>query len=92
MIPLQVVIDGLSRPEGEVPPAEVAAALRAGRRVSTSRRRPRPSAPPTPSWPPPGWAAVVSVHLSGGISGTVGAAELAARGGAAAGAGASTPG
>ena len=40
IIPLQVVIDDLSRPESDVRPREVADALRAGRRVSTSRPTP----------------------------------------------------
>src|SRR5512133_2870094 len=39
IIPLQVVIDDLSRPESEVLPREVARALRAGRQGSTSRPR-----------------------------------------------------
>ena len=33
IIPLQVVIDDISRPESEVRPCEVARALRAGRQV-----------------------------------------------------------
>ena len=80
VIPLQVVIDGRSRPEGEVDAAEVAAALRAGRRVSTSRPTPDVVAATYAELAAAGCSGVVSVHLSGGISGTAEAAEVAARG------------
>ncbi|MBP2416008.1 DegV family protein [Microlunatus capsulatus] len=80
VIPLQVVIDGRSRPEGEVDAAEVAAALRAGRRVSTSRPTPEVVAAAYAELAAGGCTGVVSVHLSGGISGTAQAAEVAARG------------
>ncbi|GAA1432011.1 DegV family protein [Microlunatus lacustris] len=79
VIPLQVVIDGRSRPEGEVQAAEVAAALRAGRRVSTSRPSPEAVAAVYAELAAAGCSSVVSVHLSGSISGTVEAAEVAAR-------------
>ncbi|GAA1829979.1 DegV family protein [Microlunatus capsulatus] len=80
VIPLQVVIDGRSRPEGEVDAAEVAAALRAGRRVSTSRPTPEVVAAAYAELAAGACTGVVSVHLSGGISGTAQAAEVAARG------------
>lgn len=80
VIPLQVVIDGRSRPEGEVDAGEVAAALRGGRRVSTSRPTPEVVAATYAELAAAGCTGVVSVHLSGGISGTAQAAEVAARG------------
>ena len=79
VIPLQVVIDGRSRPEGEVDAAEVAAALRAGRRVSTSRPSPEVIAAGYAELAAAGFSSVVSVHLSGSISGTAEAAEVVAR-------------
>ena len=78
VVPLQVVIDGRSRPETEVAAAEVAAALRAGRSVTTSRSTPEVLARPTPTGRR-GAEAVVSVHLSAKISGTCAAAEQAAK-------------
>ena len=78
VIPLQVVIDDRSRPESEVPAAEVAAALRAGRRVSTSRPAPEVIAARYADLAEAGYEAIVSVHLSAKISGTCAAAERAA--------------
>ena len=78
VIPLQVVIDGVSRPESEVPAAEVADALRAGRRVSTSRPTPEVIGSRYADLAGSGHDAIVSVHLSAKISGTCGAAEVAA--------------
>ncbi len=80
VIPLQVVIDGHSRPETEVPPHQVADALRAGSRVSTSRPTPEVIAAAYADLAAAGHTAIVSVHLSERISGTVGAAEIAAAG------------
>lgn len=85
VVPLQVVIDGVSRPEaaaGGVPdavtPGEVAAALRQGRPVTTSRPAPEVFAATYAALAAEGFDAVVSVHLSSGVSGTVQAAEVAA--------------
>ena len=78
VIPLQVVIDGVSRPESDVPAAEVADALRAGRRVSTSRPTPEVIGSRYADLAGAGHEAIVSVHLSAKISGTCGAAEVAA--------------
>ena len=78
VIPLQVVIDDRSRPESEVPAAEVAAALRAGRRVSTSRPAPEVIGARYADLAEAGYEAIVSVHLSAKISGTCAAAERAA--------------
>jgi DegV family protein with EDD domain len=78
VIPLQVVIDERSRPESEVPAAEVAAALRAGRQVTTSRPTPEVIGHVYTELAAAGYAAVVSAHLSARISGTCGAAQVAA--------------
>jgi DegV family protein with EDD domain len=78
IIPLQVVIDDLSRPESDVRPLEVACALRAGRRVSTSRPTPDVIGHTYAALEAAGYDAIVSVHLSSKISGTCGAAQVAA--------------
>ena len=78
VVPLQVVIDGRSRPETEVAAAEVAAALRAGRTVTTSRPSPEVFASTYAELARQGARAVVSVHLIAKISGTCAAAEQAA--------------
>ncbi|HJY45545.1 MAG TPA: DegV family protein [Propionibacteriaceae bacterium] len=78
IIPLQVVIDDISRPESEVRPCEVAAALREGRKVSTSRPTPEVIANTYAELAGAGYDAIVSVHLSSKISGTCGAAQVAA--------------
>ena len=78
VVPLQVVVDGNSRPESDVPAAEVAAALRAGRSVTTSRPSPESFAATYADLAGRGVTAVVSVHLSAEISGTCAAAERAA--------------
>ena len=80
LVSLQVVIDGHSRPESEVDPRLVAAALREGKRVTTSRPSPHAFSAVYDSLAATGHQAVVSVHLSAKISGTCEAAELAARG------------
>ena len=78
IVPLQVVIDGGSRPESDVPASEVAAALRAGRTVTTSRPSPESFTAAYADLAHRGATAVVSVHLSADISGTCAAAERAA--------------
>lgn len=78
VIPLQVVIDGVSRSEAEVGPGEVAAALRARRQVSTSRPSAEAFRTTYADLAAAGCRGVVSAHLSGRISGTAAAAELAA--------------
>src|SRR3954447_17493051 len=77
-IPLQVVIDGRSRAESDVSSAEVAAALRSGRHVGTSRPAPDLFTRTYAELADAGHTAVVSAHLSGRISGTAGAAGVAA--------------
>jgi DegV family protein with EDD domain len=78
IIPLQVVIDDISRPESEVLPQEVAKALRSGKQVSTSRPTPEVIGNTYAQLGRAGYDAIVSVHLSSKISGTYGAARVAA--------------
>jgi DegV family protein with EDD domain len=78
IIPLQVVIDDISRPESEVLPREVARALRGGRRVTTSRPTPEVMGNTYAKLAGAGYDAIVSVHLSSKISGTCNAAQAAA--------------
>jgi DegV family protein with EDD domain len=79
VIALQVVIDGDSRPENEVDPTLVAAALREGRQVTTSRPAPEAFGRAYDTLARSGYEAIVSVHLSAKVSGTISAAEVAAR-------------
>ena len=85
VVPLQVIVDGTSRPEsfrpglGTLTPGAVAAALREGRTVSTSRPAPEAFSSAYAAAAERGASAIVSVHLSGAISSTRDAAELAAR-------------
>jgi DegV family protein with EDD domain len=85
VVPLQVIVDGTSRPEsfrpgaGSVTPGAVAAALREARAVSTSRPSPEAFASAYEAAVTQGATAIVSVHLSAAISGTCDAAALAAR-------------
>ncbi len=77
VVPLQVVVDGRSLAEGlEITSAEVAEALLDSRPVTTSRPSPTTFAETYRSL---GAREVVSVHLSGELSGTVGAARVASR-------------
>jgi len=78
IIPLQVVIDDISRPESEVLPREVARALRGGRQVTTSRPTPEVMGNTYAKLAGAGYDAIVSVHLSSKISGTCNAAQAAA--------------
>ncbi|MDP9433233.1 MAG: DegV family protein [Actinomycetota bacterium] len=81
VVPVQVVIDGRVGSEGvDVSPAEVAAAL--GQRhpaVSTSRPAPQAFLDAYDAAAETGAGTIVSVHLSGALSGTVDSARLAAR-------------
>lgn len=94
VVPLQVVLDAVSAPEacdGSLAPPqdadgvanitgfEVAAALRNGRRVTTSRPSTEAFAAAYRRAADDGAESVVSVHLSRAISGTYDAAVLAAR-------------
>ncbi|HET8914101.1 MAG TPA: DegV family protein [Propionibacteriaceae bacterium] len=78
IIPLQVVIGEISRPESEVRPREVARALREGRQVSTSRPAREVIEQTYVELAGAGYDSIVSVHLSRKISGTCSAAQVAA--------------
>ena len=80
IIALQVVLDGVSSPEGEsgVTGSDVAAALGAGKTVTTSRPHPEAFAHAYRKVADRGARAAVSVHLSGAISSTYDAALRAA--------------
>jgi DegV family protein with EDD domain len=80
VVPIHVVIGGVSGDEGsEVKPADVARALRDRRTdVTTSRATPEDFSRVYRQLLDQGAKAVVSVHMSGKLSGTVEAAELAA--------------
>ncbi len=80
VIPLHVIIEGQSRPETEVDPRLVAAALRDGKRVTTSRPSSQAFAATYSGLAAAGYEAVVSVHLSAKMSGTCEAALTAAQG------------
>ncbi len=87
IIPLQVVIDECSQPEshpqhrqnGGATPALVAQALRAGKRVTTSRPSPEAFAATYRRLADDGFHAIVSAHLSEKMSGTCAAARLGAQ-------------
>ncbi|MEI7778775.1 MAG: DegV family protein [Actinomycetes bacterium] len=80
VVPVQVIIAGTSYAEGiDVTPAEVAAALRAFRPVTTSRPAPEDFAAAYAAAAAAGATGVVSVHLSAELSGTYESAVLAAR-------------
>jgi DegV family protein with EDD domain len=80
VVPLQVVVDGRSLADGvDISSAEVAAALAAGRPVTTSRPAPALFALAYRELARAGHPAVVSVHLSAELSGTADAARQAAR-------------
>jgi fatty acid kinase fatty acid binding subunit len=79
VVPLQVVVDGRSYDEGTAfGPRELADALRRRVRVSTSRPSPRAFLDTYEAAVEAGANAVVSVHISGQLSGTADAARLAA--------------
>src|SRR4051794_37269549 len=79
VVPLQVVLGGRVGSEGvEVTSADVAAALAARTPVSTSRPAPQAFAATYAELAATGVTAIVSVHISAGLSGTVDGARLAA--------------
>jgi fatty acid kinase fatty acid binding subunit len=79
VVPLKVVVDGRSFDEGTAfGPRELSDALRRRVRVSTSRPSPRAFLDTYESAVAAGATAVVSVHISGQLSGTADAARLAA--------------
>ena len=79
VVPLDVVVGGVAHAEGDVAPADLAAALRRWTPVSTSRPAPAALLGAYEVLRDRGASEVVSVHLSGDISGTCAAARLAAR-------------
>lgn len=81
VVPLHVVVDGTDHVEGGasgISPEEVAAALRGRRPVSTSQPTPATFLAAYEQAAADGAEAVVSVHLSGDMSGTVSSAGSAA--------------
>ena len=79
VVPLQVVVEGRSLDEGTAfGPRELTDALRRRVRVSTSRPSPRAFLDTYESVVAAGASAIVSVHISGQLSGTGDAARLAA--------------
>jgi len=85
VVPLQIVVGGVARPEDigsgtEITfgADEVVSALRANKPVTTSRPSPQVFVDTYRRLQARGYSAVVSVHLSGDISGTVASARLAA--------------
>ena len=79
VVPLQVVIGGMPYDEDDVSPTTLADALRAWKPVTTSRPGPEVFARTYLKAAEEGCAAVVSVHLSGQMSGTAESAQVAAR-------------
>jgi fatty acid-binding protein DegV len=78
-VPLEVVVGGERHLEGrDLPPAELMAALTHGVRVTTSQPAPAAFAEAYARAAASGAREIVSVHLSGELSGTVRAAQLAA--------------
>ena len=79
VVPLQVVVGGRARCEGvDITTAEVAAALRSFTPVTTSRPSPQTLVQVYEGAAAAGARAVVSIHLSSAMSGTVESATLAA--------------
>ncbi len=80
VVPLQVIIDDVARDEGEeISPADVVAALTAGKRVTTSQPRPETIQRVFDQAADAGAESAVMVTLSASMSGTAGAVEAAAR-------------
>ena len=80
VVPLQVVVAGRALSEGtEVTSAQIAEALVAGQRVTTSRPSPQTFVETYRRLAAGGATSIVSVHLSADLSGTVDAARVAAR-------------
>jgi fatty acid-binding protein DegV len=79
VVPLDVVIDGVRHVEGvDLTPGELLAALTTGAKVSTSQPPPAAFAAAYDRAAASGAREIVSIHLSGDLSGTVRAAQLAA--------------
>ncbi|MCP2338815.1 DegV family protein [Actinomadura rupiterrae] len=78
VVPLQLIVGGDVRDEDAITTAETARALREWHPVTTSRPSPERFSAVYASAAESGASAVVSVHLSGSMSGTVEAARFAA--------------
>ncbi|GEK19501.1 DegV family protein [Cellulomonas xylanilytica] len=79
VVPLDVVVDGVRHVEGvDLTPGELLAAVTAGAKVSTSQPPPAAFAAAYDRAAASGAREIVSIHLSGDLSGTVRAAQLAA--------------
>jgi DegV family protein with EDD domain len=80
VVPLQVIVGDQAYDEGsEITPDEVAAALREKKSVSTSRPAPEAFLTAYNAAAKAGARSIVSIHLSGEVSGTYESAQLAAR-------------
>ncbi len=79
LVPVAVIIDGTAHDETDIPVSEVSAALRRRTAVSTSRPAPAKFAAAYESLAQQGYDEIVSIHLSGELSGTVDDARIAAR-------------
>jgi DegV family protein with EDD domain len=78
IVPLQLAVGGKVRDEGDITTAEAAQAMKEWRPVTTSRPAPERFAHTYKAAAGTGASAIVSVHLSAGMSGTVEAARMAA--------------
>lgn len=79
VVPLDVVVDGVRHVEGvDLTPGDLLAALTANVKVSTSQPPPAAFASAYDRAAASGAREIVSIHLSGDLSGTVRAAQLAA--------------
>lgn len=78
IVPLHVVVGGVERVEGDIAAREIAEALREYTIVTTSRPTPEVFRNSYRRLADEGATAIVSVHLSGQMSGTVEAARMAA--------------
>jgi fatty acid-binding protein DegV len=78
VVPLDVVVDGRRALDGEIGSGELMAALARGARVSTSQPAPAAFEAVYAAAVADGASQIVSVHLSGELSGTVDAARRAA--------------
>lgn len=77
VVPLMVHVDDESYPDGQMP-GDLADLLRAGARITTSRPAPETFAAHYQAAIDAGADAIVSIHISGELSGTVDAARIAA--------------
>ena len=79
VVDVHVIVDGVSHAEGDLPIADVLAVLRANRPVTTSRATPEQFATAYRRLQSRGCDSILSVHMSGELSGTYESAVIAAR-------------